>query len=146
MRYRYWPRFVAFVAYVAFATRVAKSDFFASVLFSTGTMPKKGDRSILYVRKLPPGLLGRINARAEELEMERDAFVIQMLQRILRRFEEDQKKTQEWWEAELKEESRHDVLDSDHENGQEPIRRGSSPDASEASKEDHKNKSKAKKS
>ena len=46
---------------------------------------KKKDRSTLYVRGLPTGLLGRINARAEDLGMERDPFVIKLLERVLRR-------------------------------------------------------------
>ena len=73
-------------------------------------MAKKGDRSILYVRGLPLGLLGRINARAEELEMERDKFVIRLLERVLQQFEERQRETKEWWEGTL------------HENRQRPIR------------------------
>jgi len=67
-------------------------------------MPKKGDRTILYVRGLPPGLLGRINARAEELELERDKFVIRLLERVLERFEKKQRETKEWWEGPLHEE------------------------------------------
>ena len=66
-------------------------------------MPRKGDRTILYVRGLPPGLLGRINARAEELELERDKFVIKVLERVLKRFEEKQRETAEWWKGALRE-------------------------------------------
>jgi hypothetical protein len=66
-------------------------------------MAKKGDRTILYVRGLPQGLLGRINARAEELELERDQFVIELLQRVLRRFEKTQQETKEWWKGPLHE-------------------------------------------
>jgi hypothetical protein len=65
---------------------------------------QKKDRSTLYVRGLPPGLLGRINARAEDLEMERDLFVIQVLERVLRRWEKTQKDTKEWWNNPLGEE------------------------------------------
>jgi hypothetical protein len=65
---------------------------------------KKKDRSTLYVRGLPTGLLGRINARAEDLEMERDPFVIQLLERVLRRWEKTQKDTKEWWGNPLGEE------------------------------------------
>jgi hypothetical protein len=55
------------------------------------------------VRGLPPGLLGRINARAEELELERDKFVIKVLERVLKRFEEKQQETAEWWKGALRE-------------------------------------------
>ena len=44
-------------------------------------MPKKQDRSRLYLRGLPSGLLGRVNAAAELLDMERDKWVIQVLER-----------------------------------------------------------------
>lgn len=66
---------------------------------------KKKDRSILYVRGLPPGLLGRINARAEDLDMERDPFVIRLLERVLKRWEGTQKATREWWDKPLGEEN-----------------------------------------
>jgi hypothetical protein len=46
---------------------------------------------------LPKGLLGRINARAEELDMERDKFVIELLQRILKQFVKAQTETSAWW-------------------------------------------------
>jgi hypothetical protein len=58
---------------------------------------KKGDRSILYVRGLPKGLLGRINARAEELDLDRDEFVADLLMRVLKRFEKPQEETRDWW-------------------------------------------------
>jgi len=68
-------------------------------------MKKKGDRSILYVRGLPLGLLGRINARAEDMDEDRDKFVIKLLERVLRRFEKTQQETKEWWKDPLAEES-----------------------------------------
>jgi hypothetical protein len=74
-------------------------------VFPIGTMAaKKKDRSTLYVRGLPPGLLGRINARAEDLDMERDPFVIELLERVLKRWERTQQKTREWWDNPLEEE------------------------------------------
>lgn len=66
-------------------------------------MAEKGDRTILYVRGLPTGLLGRINARAEELELERDKFVIKVLERVLKRFEQKQRETADWWKGALRE-------------------------------------------
>ena len=62
---------------------------------------KSKDRSTLYVRGLPPKLLGRINARAEDMEMDRDTFVIQLLERVLKRFEKTQEQTREWWKNPL---------------------------------------------
>jgi hypothetical protein len=59
---------------------------------------KKKNRSILFVRGLPKGLLGRINARAEELDMDRDAFVVDLLTRIFKPFEKRQSETEEWWQ------------------------------------------------
>ena len=67
-------------------------------------MSKKEARSALYVRGLPPGLLGRINARAEELDMDRDSFVIQLLERVLKRFDKNQDETKKWWNGTLNEE------------------------------------------
>jgi hypothetical protein len=66
-------------------------------------MAGKKDRTILYVRGLPSGLLGRINARAEELELDRDQFVIKLLERVLKRFEERQRETKKWWNESLHE-------------------------------------------
>ena len=60
-------------------------------------MSDKKDRSTLYVRGLPKGLLGRINARAEDLDMDRDSFIIQLLERVFRQWETTQENTREWW-------------------------------------------------
>jgi hypothetical protein len=65
-------------------------------------MPKKGDRSILYVRGLPQGLLGRINGVAENLDLVRDKFVIKLLEIGLRQFEKSQQEMKQWWDGTLK--------------------------------------------
>jgi hypothetical protein len=71
-------------------------------------MSDKKDRSTLYLRGLPKGLLGRINARAEDLDMERDAFVIELLQRVLRQWEATQENTKLWWTGRIAEEKPND--------------------------------------
>jgi hypothetical protein len=67
-------------------------------------MSDKKDRSTLYVRGLPKGLLGRINARAEDLDLDRDTFVIELLERVFRQWEATQESTKEWWSGTLREE------------------------------------------
>jgi hypothetical protein len=65
-------------------------------------MPKKGDRTLLYVRDLPPGLLGRINGTAEYLELVRDEFVIELLRQECERFEAAQFEAKAWWQSRLR--------------------------------------------
>jgi len=61
-------------------------------------MPKKGDRSILFVRGLPQGLLGRVNGLAENLDLARDQFVIKLLEISVRQFEKSQREMKQWWQ------------------------------------------------
>jgi len=89
-------------------------------------MPKKGDRSILYVRRLPSGLLGRINGLAENLDLVRDEFVIKLLELSVRRFEKTQQEMKQWWKTLLEQDEKND------ENRQGPIRRSPPPDAGKA--------------
>jgi hypothetical protein len=83
------------------STSKQKRKWFSGIMAA-----KKKDRSILYVRGLPSGLLGRINARAEDLEMDRDPFVIRLLERVLKRWEETQKSTRDWWDSPLEEDTK----------------------------------------
>ena len=64
--------------------------------------PSKGERSILYVRGLPSGLLGRINGLAENLELDRDEFVIELLKQDVERWEKTQQDMRKWWQSRLK--------------------------------------------
>jgi hypothetical protein len=61
--------------------------------------PNKSERSILYVRGLPSGLLGRINGLAENLEMDRDEFVIELLRQDVERWEKTQQEMRDWWQS-----------------------------------------------
>jgi hypothetical protein len=65
-------------------------------------------KSSLFVRcakregGFPSDLLGRINARAEELEMDRDDFVTELLRQEMERWEIVQKEVKKWWESRIK--------------------------------------------
>jgi len=64
-------------------------------------------KSSLFVRckkrgGFPPDLLGRINARAEELEMDRDEFITEMLRQEMQRWEANQEAVKKWWELRTK--------------------------------------------
>ena len=64
--------------------------------------PSKGERSTLYVRGLPTGLLGRINGLAENLDSDRDEFVIELLKQDLERWEKTQQDMRIWWSSRAK--------------------------------------------
>lgn len=70
-------------------------------------MPKN-EKKVLYVRcakrtgGFPSDLLGRINARAEELEMDRDEFVTELLRQEMERWEANQQAVRKWWESRTK--------------------------------------------
>ena len=71
-------------------------------------MAEKNDKTVLYVRcakrarGFPSDLLGRINARAEELEMDRDEFVTELLRQEMERWEGNQEAVRKWWESRKK--------------------------------------------
>lgn len=66
---------------------------------------KTAKKSALYVRcaqregGFPAELLGRINAAAELLQMDRDDFVTELLRLEMEILEKIQKETQAWWKS-----------------------------------------------
>ena len=64
---------------------------------------KKVKKTSLFVRcsqrekGFPSDLLGRINAAAELLEMDRDEFLVELLGQDMEQMEPMQKATREWW-------------------------------------------------
>jgi len=65
----------------------------------TDKAKKKAKKPTLHIRKIPPELVGRVNAAAGFLEMDRDEFVTKLLSKLLARLEPMQKEIKDRWKA-----------------------------------------------